>query len=137
MSLLAQKISGCYRRVLIFLISILLLGIGTGAFLYNRVGGNEGLQYWMAGRALNNTEKFIQGNRPDGIPQDTIESQFLLVRNAIDSRQINLTRLYEVLNTYQQKFQSIGLSAEKTNPSTPEVQEFLSNLQMSILDEDK
>lgn len=137
MSLLAQKISGCYRRVLIFLISILLLGIGTGVFLYNRVGGNEGLQYWMAGRALNNTEKFVQGNRPDGIPQDTIESQFLLVRNAIDSRQINLTILYEVLNTYQQKFQSIGLSAEKTNPSTPEVQEFLSNLLMSILDEDK
>lgn len=134
---LAERISGCYRRVLIFLISILILGFAAGAFIYNRVGGKEGLHYWTVGRALNNIEKSIQDNRPDGISQDTIESQFQQIRNAIDNRQIDLIILYNTLNVYQEKFQGPGLSVEKVKPSTPEVEEFLVRLRSAILTGDK
>ena len=134
---LAERVSGCYRRVLLFLISILILGFAAGAFIYNRVGGKEGLHYWTVERALNNIEKSIQDNRPDGISQDTIESQFQQVRSAIDNRQIDLIILYNTLNVYQEKFQGPGLSVEKVKPSTPEVEEFLVRLQSAILTGDK
>ena len=137
MSRIAEKISGCYRRVLIFLLLILIVSAGIGAFLYNRVGGQEGLHYWMAERALNSTEKLLQANRPDGIPKDDVEIQFEDVRNAIDRRQINLTSLYELLNAYQNKFHSPGLSNGKNNPSTPEIEEFLTKLAQTITVEEK
>lgn len=132
MSRIAEKISGCYRRVLIFIFLVLIVSVAVGAFLYNRVGGKEGLHYWMAERALNTTEKVLQANRPDGIPKDNVESQFKRVRDAIKARQINLPLLYESLNSYQDKFQSTGLSDEKIKPSTPEVEEFLIKLEQTI-----
>ena len=132
MSLIAQKISGCYRRVLIFLFLILIVSIGIGLFVYNRVGGAEGMRYWMAIRALNGTEKLLIKNRPDGVPQETVEVQFKSVRDAIHNRQIDLKSLYELLNSYQTKFHNPGLSAEKIKPSTPEVEEFLIKLGETI-----
>lgn len=132
MSLIAQKISGCYRRVLIFLFLILIVSIGIGLFVYNRVGGAEGMRYWMAIRALNGTEKLLLTNRPDGIPQETVKEQFKNVRDAIHDRQIDLKPLYELLNSYQTKFHNPGLSAEKIKPSTPEVEEFLIKLGETI-----
>lgn len=134
---LSEKISGCYRRVLILLISILILGFAAGVFIYNRVGGKDGLHYWTARSALNNIEKSIKDNRPDGISQDTIEAQFQQIRSAIDNRQIDLIILYDTLNLYQKKFQGPGLSVEKVKPSTPEVEELLLRLQSAILSADK
>ena len=136
MSLIAQKISGCYRRVLIFLFVILIAGIGIGLFVYNRVGGAEGMRYLMAIRALNGTEKLLIANRPDGVPQETVEEQFDNVRDAIHNRQIDLKPLYELLNSYQTKFHNPGLSTEKIKPSTPEVEALLTGLRKTIfLDE--
>lgn len=136
MSRIAQKISGCYRRVLIFIFSILIVSVGIGLFVYNRVGGAEGMKYWMATRAVNGTEKLLITNRPDGISQETIETQFQSIRDAIDNRQIDLISLYDVLNLYQDKFHTPGLSVEKIKPSTPEVEEFLTRLrETTILEE--
>ncbi|MDE0638218.1 MAG: hypothetical protein OXI43_20450 [Candidatus Poribacteria bacterium] len=136
MSLIAQKISGCYRRVLIFLILILIVSIGVGLFVYNRVGGAEGMRYWVAVRALNGTEKLLITNRPDGVPQETVTEQFQNVRDAIHNRQIDLKLLYDLLNSYQTKFHNAGLSTEKIEPSTPEVEEFLTNLRTTIISDE-
>lgn len=136
MSLIAQKISGCYRRVLIFLILILIVSIGVGLFVYNRVGGTEGMRYWVAIRALNGTEKLLITNRPDGVPQETVTEQFQSVRDAIHNRQIDLKLLYDLLNSYQTKFHNAGLSTEKIEPSTPEVEEFLINLRATIISDE-
>lgn len=136
MSLIAQKISGCYRRVLIFLILILIVSIGIGLFVYNRVGGAEGMRYWVAVRALNGTEKLLITNRPDGVPQETVTEQFQSVRDAIHNRQIDLKLLYDLLNSYQTKFHNAGLSTEKIEPSTPEVEEFLINLRATIISDE-
>ncbi len=133
MSLIAQKISGCYRRVLIFLFLILIVSIGIGLFVYNRVGGVEGMRYWVAVRALNGTEKLLITNRPDGVPQETVVEQFKDVRNAIHNRQIDLKLLYDLLNSYQTKFHNAGLSTEKIEPSTPEVETFLIKLRETIV----
>ncbi len=133
MSLIAQKISGCYRRVLVFLLLTLIVLFGIGVILYYQVGGTEGLRYWTAGRALNGTERILLKNRPDGIPQENVEAQFETVREAIRNRQIELKLLYDVLNSYQDKFHNPGLSTETVKPSTPEVQEFLTNLQQVII----
>lgn len=133
MSLIAQKISGCYRRVLIFLLIILIVIAGIGVILFNQVGGTEGLKYWTAGRALNGTERLILKNRPDGIPQEDVETQFETVRVAIGNRQIELKLLYDMLKSYQDKFHNPGLSSEKVKPSTPEIEEFLTNLGQTIV----
>ncbi|MCY4404178.1 MAG: hypothetical protein OXD54_16555 [Candidatus Poribacteria bacterium] len=133
MSLIAQKISGCYRRVLIFLLIILIVIAGIGVILFNQVGGTEGLKYWTAGRALNGTERLILKNRPDGIPQEDVETQFETVLVAIGNRQIELKLLYDMLKSYQDKFHNPGLSSEKVKPSTPEIEEFLTNLGQTIV----
>ena len=136
MSLIAQKVSGCYRRILLFLIAILIIGIGIGIFVYNQVGGTEGFRYWTAARALNGTEKLILANRPDGIPQEEVEKQFQDVLDAIKSRQIDLISLYELLKSYQTKFHISGLSKVDIKPSTPEIEEFLTQLEDTIIREE-
>lgn len=133
MSLIAQKISGCYRRVLLFLIIILIVGIGAGVIVYNMMGGTEGLRYWMASRAVAGTEKLIIGNRPDGIAKATVEQQFEAVYEAIGNRLIDLKALYDLLKSYQENFNKPGLTPKENEPSTPEVEEFLQNLEGTIL----
>ena len=136
MSLIAQKVSGCYRRILLFLIAILIIGIGIGIFVYNQVGGTEGFRYWTAARALNGTEKLVLANRPDGVSQEEVEEQFQDVLDAIKSRQIDLISLYELLKSYQTKFHISGLSKVDIKPSTPEIEEFLTQLEDTIIREE-
>lgn len=136
MSLIAQKISGCYRRVLLFLIIILILGVAAGAIAYYTIGGTEGLRYWMAARAVKGTEKMIIGNRPDGIPKENVQTKFQDVYNAIDKRQIDLKALYDLLQSYQERFNNPSLKPIENKPSTPEVEEFLTDLSGTIFSEE-
>ena len=133
MSLIAQKISGCYRRVLVFMFVSIILCVGIGLILYNQVGGTDGLRYWTATRALNGTEKLILANRPDGISQENVEIQFSIVRESIKKQQIDLRSLYDVIKSFQEKFHNPGLSAAKVKPSTPEVETFLRDLNQTII----
>lgn len=135
MSLTAQKISGCYRRVLVFLVLILFVGVGLGFIVYNRVGGPVGFKYWTAIRALNGTEKLLLKDRPDGVSQEEVEEQFETVREAIHSREIDLILLYETLNTFAIKFRTPGLASDK-KPSTPEVESFLTELENTVITEE-
>ncbi len=132
MSLIAQKITGCYRRVLLFLFIILIVGIGAAAIVYNVIGGTEGLRYWMASRAVAGTEKLIIGNRPDGIARETVEMQFEKVYEAIDSRLIDLKALYDLLKSYQESFNKPGLTPNENKPTTSKVEKFLQNLEGTI-----
>ena len=139
MSSIAQRISGCYRRVLLFLIAILLVGIGIGAIVYNRVGGLEGGRYWMAERALNGTEKHLLKNRPDGIPQEQVITLFKRVRDANKNQQVDLIALYKVLESYQTAYKALESEQttflESKKLSTPEVATFLSQLGQTIFSE--
>ena len=135
MSLIAQKISGCYRRVLFFLFITIIVCVGLGLLAYNLLGGAEGLHYWTAIQALNGTEKHLLANRPDGVPQENVIEQFESVRQAINSRQIDLPALYQLIEVYQDKFYMPGLSV-KIKPSTPEVEEFLSQLSLTIISDE-
>ena len=135
MSLIAQKLSGCYRRVLIFLFITIIVCAGLGLLAYNLLGGAEGLRYWTAIRALNGTEKHLLTNRPDGVTQENVIEQFESVRQAIKSRQIDLTALYQLIKAYQDKFYIPGLSV-KIKPSTPEVAEFLLQLSQTIISDE-
>ncbi len=135
MSLIAQKLSGCYRRVLIFLFITIIVCAGLGVLAYNLVGGAEGLRYWTATRALNGTEKHLLANRPDGVPQENVIKQFESVRQAIQSREIDLDSLYQIIRSYQDKFYMPGLSV-KIKPSTPEVEAFLSQLSQTIVSDE-
>ena len=135
MSLIAQKISGCYRRVLIFLFAAIIICAGLGVLTYNLVGGAEGLRYWTATQALNGTKKHLLTHRPDGVRQEAITGQFEVVEQAVQSRQIDLEALYQVIRAYQEKFYLPGLSV-KIKPSTPEVEEFLSQLNQTIISDE-
>ncbi len=136
MSLIAQKISGCYRRVLLFLIIILIVGVGIGAIGYYSIGGTEGLRYWMATRAVKGTEKLLIGNRPDGIAKETVETQFQDVYDAIDNRKLDLEALFNLLKWYQQKFNNPSLTPIENRPSTPEIEQFLTDLGETIFPEE-
>ncbi len=126
MASINRKLSGCYRRVLIFLIGVVALGLAVGGFAYYRLGGLEGMRHWMAGRALNSTETHLLTNRPDGISEEQIVREFQRVRTAISKRQADLPQLYETLSAYQTSF-------HKIKPSTPEIERFLAFLVQTIL----
>ncbi|MCE2414159.1 hypothetical protein J4G07_09160 [Candidatus Poribacteria bacterium] len=122
-----KKLSGCYRRVLTFLLVVVAVSIIAGGVVYRRVGGPEGARYWMAERALNGVEKHLKSkNRPDGISEDQVIAVFANVREAAKERKVSLTSLYRVLKSYQTEFHT-------TKPSTPEVQTFLIELERTIL----
>lgn len=122
-----KKLSGCYRRILTFLLAIVVVILIAGSVVYRQVGGPEGARYWMAGRALNGVEKHLKSkNRPDGISEDQLIAVFATVREAAQKRRVNLISLYEVLKLYQTKFHT-------TKPSTPEVQAFLIELEKTII----
>ncbi|RKU33781.1 hypothetical protein C6499_00865 [Candidatus Poribacteria bacterium] len=128
MATIRKKISGCYRRVLIFLLAIIAVGLIGIGLVYRHVGGREGARYWMAERALSGIEKHLKSEdrRPDGIPEEQIVGSFQRVREATQRRQVNLVSLYAALKSYQTEF-------NVKKPSTPEVQAFLRTLEGTIL----
>lgn len=122
-----KKLSGCYRRVLTFLLAVVAVSLIAGVVVYRQVGGPEGGRYWMAERALNGVEKHLKSkNRPDGISEDQVIAVFANVREAAEQRKVNLTALYRVLKSYQTAFHN-------ARPSTPEIQMFLIELEKTIL----
>ncbi len=80
----------------------------------------------MAGYALNRVEAQLLQDRPDGVSETDIESQFETVREANKEHRTDLIQLYQVFRAYQTRFQ-------KTQPSTGEVVEFLTKLESAIL----
>lgn len=122
-----KKLSGCYRRVLTFVLAVVAVSLIAGGIVYRRVGGSEGARYWMAERALNGVENHLKSkNRPDGISEDQVIAVFANVREATQNRKVHLTSLYRVLKSYQTAFHT-------TKPSTPEIQAFLIELERTIL----
>lgn len=123
-----KKLSGCYRRVLIFLLAVVGICLIAGIIVYRQIGGVDGTRYWMAERALNGVEKHLKKpeNRPDGISEQQIVTVFTNVREANRNRRTNLTALYDVLKSYQTEFYT-------KKPSTPEVETFLGRLRQTIL----
>lgn len=124
-----KKLSGCYRRVLTFVLAVVAVSLIAGGLLYRRIGGPEGGRYWMAERALNGVEKHLKSkNRPDGISEDQVIAVFANVRVATQKRKVNLTSLYRILKSYQTEFHN-------KKPSTPEVQVLFQELEKTILRE--
>lgn len=128
MATIRKKISGCYRRVLIFLFAIVAVGLIAGGLVYWQIGGYDGARYWMAELALSGIEKHLKSEdrRPDGIPEEQIVGSFQRVREATQRRQVNLVSLYAALKSYQTEF-------NVKKPSTPEIQAFLRTLEGTIL----
>ena len=127
MASVSRKLSGCYRRVLIFLLAIVAVSLIAGGVVYQHFGGPEGIRYWMAERALNGVEKHLKSeNRPDGISEEQVVTVFENVREKVRQRQVDLPSLYEVLKSYQTAFHT-------TKPSTPEIQAFLGELEKTTL----
>ena len=127
-NIISRKLSGCYRRVLTFLLVIVVVSLIAGGLVYWQVGGPEGAHYWMAERALSSVEKHLKSEdqRPDGIPEEQIVENFQRAREATRKRQVNLTSLHKVLKSYQTEF-------NEKKPSTPEIQEFLRTLERTVL----
>ena len=127
MASLNKKLSGCYRRVLIFLLAVVGICLIAGGVVYHQVGGTDGTRYWMADRALNGVEKHLKSkNRPDGISEEQVVAVFAEVREANRNRRTNLIELYDVLKSYQTAFYT-------KKPSTPEIETFLEKLRQAIL----
>lgn len=127
MASVSRKLSGCYRRVFIFLLVVVAVSLIAGGLAYWHFGGAEGFRHWMAERALNGVEKHLKSkNRPDGISEKQVVAGFANIREKIQQRQVDLASLYEVLKSYQTMFHT-------TKPSTPEIQAFFGELEKTIL----
>lgn len=128
MATIRKKLSGCYRRVLIFLLVVVAVGLAAVGVIYYQVGGGEGARYWMVEHALNRVESHLKSEdqRPDGISEEQIVASFQRVREATQGRRVNLVSLYAVLKSYQTEF-------NVKKPSTPEIQVFLRTLEGTIL----
>ena len=130
---MAQR-KGCYQRVAMTGLVIVVIAAAIGVLLYQRLGGPEGARYWMAERALNAVEAHLlaqtpDGNwlrKPDGIPAEEIRSQFNRVREATVAHRTDLIQLNHTLREYQSKFQ-------KTQPATSEVIDLLNAIEGTIL----
>ena len=121
-----NKLKGCYRRVLIFLIAIVIISVVGSVFVYRSIGGREGARYLVAGYALNKVEEQVQKHRPDGVSKAEIEQTFKKVREANKNRQADLIKLDGVLRAYQTQF-------KETKPSTGEVTNFLRHLEATLV----
>ena len=130
---MAQR-KGCYQRVAVTGLVIVVIVAAVGVLLYQRLGGTEGARYWMAERALNAVEVHLlaqtpDGNwlrKPDGIPAEEVRSQFNRVREATAEHRTDLIQLNHTLREYQSKFQ-------KTQPATGEVIDLLNAIEGTIL----
>ena len=130
---MAQR-KGCYRRVVTTGLVAVIIFAAVGVLLYQRLGGPEGVRYWMAERALNAIEAHLlmkapDGNwlrKPDGVSAEDIRSQFERVREATTDHQTDLIRLNHILREYQSRFQ-------KTQPATNEVIQFLNAIEGTIV----
>ena len=130
---MAQR-KGCYRRVAMTGLVVVIIIAAVGILFYQRLGGPEGGRYWMAERALNAVEAHLlmkapDGNwlrKPDGVSTEEIRSQFERVRIATADRQTDLIQLNQVLREYQSKFHN-------TQPATNEVLQFLNAIEGTIV----
>lgn len=125
---------GCYRRMVTTGLVVVIIIAAVGALLYQRLGGPEGVRYWMAERALNAIEAHLlmkapDGSwlrKPDGVSVEEIGSQFERVREATVDRRTDLIRLNQILREYQSQFQN-------TQPATSEVLKFLNAIEGTIV----
>ena len=121
-----NKFLGCYRRVLIFLFVIVMIIFVPAWYIYQKSGGINGLRYWMAGRTIDVVENHFLNNRPDSLSVDQIRDQFALVREASSRREVDLNRLYQLLDSYQERFQN-------SKPSIDQASQFMKNLRLTVL----
>ena len=121
-----NKFLGCYRRVLIFLFVVLMIILVPTWYIYQKSGGVNGLRYWMAGRAIDVVENHFLNNRPDSLSVDQIRGQFALVREASSRREVDLNRLYQLLDSYQERFQN-------SKPSIDQASQFMKGLRLTVL----
>ncbi len=132
---MAQR-KGCYRRVVTAGLAIGIIVAAVGGLLYQRLGGTEGAQHWMAERALDAVEAHLlmkapDGNwlrKPDGVSDEEIRNRFNRVRQATVDRRTDLIQLNQVLREYQSKFQ-------RGQPATNEAIEFLNAIEGTIVSE--
>ena len=121
-----NKFLGCYRRVLIFLFVVLMIILVPTWYIYQKSGGVNGLRYWMAGRTIDVVENHFLNNRPDSLSVDQIRDQFALVREASSRREVDLNRLYQLLDSYQERFQN-------SKPSIDQASQFMKGLRLTVL----
>ena len=121
-----NKFLGCYRRVLIFLFVVLMIILVPTWYIYQKSGGVNGLRYWMAGRTIDVVENHFLNNRPDSLSVDQIRDQFALVREASSRREVDLNRLYQLLDSYQERFQN-------SKPSIDQASQFMKDLRLTVL----
>ena len=109
-----NKLAGCYRRVLVFLLVVVMIILVPSGYIYQRSGGSSGLRYWMAGHTINVIEDHFLNNHPDSLSADQIR------------REIDLNQLYQLLDGYQERFQN-------NKPSIDQATQFMRDLELTTL----
>jgi hypothetical protein len=116
---------GCMPVVLI---TLLLVG-GAFAFVAWRAGGPSQIQnVYLVNAALNLLETHALDQRPDGVAESEVQATFAGARAAVTDRRVDLAGLYVVLRSYEERFKGTG-----TKPSNGEMQQFLSELDATVL----
>ena len=80
----------------------------------------------MAGHTINVIEDHFLNNHPDSLSVDQIRSQFGRIREANSRREIDLNQLYQLLDSYQERFQN-------NKPSIDQATQFMRDLGLMTL----
>jgi len=101
------------------LISVILVAI-----VYTIYGG--AFRVWLVNQVLNRVKSDVLSEPPDGISEDEVESNFEEVKDANSKGKVDLEKLHQILDDYQQEFKN-------EEPSTAEINTFLDELRSTIL----
>jgi len=125
----AQKGRGCLSRLLIYTIIFLVLAIVFTVIAYRIIGGAEGFKRWLANQTLGSIEKQIVAEKLYEVSKDELKNVFKQVKDANSQGKTDLSKLYQILSTYQQRFKD-------RKPSVDDVNEFLEQLRSTVISND-
>jgi len=119
---------GCLKRFLIFIAVLVSIIIVLFILTYKQFNGKEGVKRWIVSKAIDNTQKLVLEQKPDGITEEKIKQTFAQVKSASKNDQIQLIKLYQILEKYQRNFKN-------KLPSNEEMAEFIAELRTTIIEE--
>lgn len=116
---------GCLKNFVIFLAILISMILISSILIYKHFDGQKGIRRWIVSKATDGAQNLVLKQRPDGISKKEIEQTFERLKYAIKDDQVDLNKLYQILEKYQENFQN-------DRPSDQEMAKFLEDIRSTI-----
>lgn len=117
---------GCLKKFIVFLAVLASIILILSTIIYKQFDGEKGIRRWAADKAIDNTKKLVIRQKPNGISKKEVEQTFEQLKQAVKNDQVNLIKLYQILEKYQQ-------DSQKGMPSNEKMTKFLEDIRSTIM----